>query len=60
MEGVPERCEKGGCPCLLLFTVIEKILAHLKAKQGDQEAFTPLPPTRAPPWQPELDQGLND
>lgn len=40
--------------------VIEKILAHLKAKTGKQLQPATLPPPRGPPRLPGLDQGLID
>lgn len=40
--------------------VIEKILAHLKARAGEQESPTTLPPGRAPPRLPGLDQEQSD
>ena len=40
--------------------VIEKILAHLKVKEGKHAPSNTLPPTRAPPPFPAWDQGLID
>lgn len=59
------ECEKCQGPvkiiaCIEDQLVIEKILAHLKGKESDKESSTTLPPTRAPPWLPDLDQGLID
>jgi ribosomal protein S27E len=59
------ECEKCKGPvkviaCIEDPVVIEKILAHLRAKEVDQESLTTLPPTRAPPWLPGRDQGMID
>lgn len=59
------ECEKCKGPvkiiaCIEDPVVIEKILAHLKGKEDYEESSTTLPPTRAPPWLPGLDQGLSD
>ncbi len=60
------ECEKCKGPvkiiaCIEDPVVIEKIQAHLKAKEGEQDAQSNrLPPTRAPPWLIEIDQGLID
>ena len=64
------ECEKCKGPVKIIASiedpvVIEKILAHLRAKEGgakedDRNPPATLPPTRAPPSRPEVDQGLMD
>ena len=60
------ECEKCQGPvkiiaCIEDPLVIKKILDHLKAKEGKQETNTSwLPPTRAPPWLPGMDQEPSD
>ena len=59
------ECEKCKGPVKILACIedpiiIEKILTHLRAKDSSQEQPATLPPTRAPPWLPQLDQGLID
>ena len=60
------ECEKCQAPvkinaCIEDTLVIKKTLNHLNGKEGEQETITNrLPPTRAPPWLPGMDQGPSD
>ena len=59
------ECEKCQGPvkiiaCIEDPVIIKKILDHLKKKESDQDQPATLPPTRAPPWLPGMDQGLID